>query len=887
VAWSDFLTNRIRSTVARVLQVEGVAAAQPQPKPQQATQQEFREWGAPSPGGPREAQYSVQRPVPRTEWEVGDDDVAWIQAESGQLQLAVQLCEAIEADGVARGLLDTRSSGLLRLPVTITGESEIVDALTGGEKSVQTARSGLLWRMFPMATLARLIRIGILLGAGVGYFVQGPDDPCPVLHACEHQFLVTRRGPDGHSKLYYRTLDGEVEVTPGDGRWFVFAPYGLDRFWVYGAWRAVGKFWLAKNAAVNQRNTWGLKLAQGILWITAPNSSTDAERTDLTTFLTNLVAPPILTMLEGWKLNHQDIQGQGFQVWKDGKDDANDEIRMALSGQPVTSGGQSLGFGSGKIFADIAKSLIDSNAETLAEAVHFHGLAPWADSRDQVAPWVEWDTTPPEEKKLLGEALSAYGKGLSDAAKGHTDIGSTKKLNESAYAAKMGIELEDEQAQSDAQTIQISGVKVRLEFPEGSIRTGTNSQGESWSTLMSGAGYGEIVGTEGEDGDPIDAYIGPFVRAQNVFVLEQLNELGERDEFKVFLGFASLSHAQSTFRRLGRADLEGSWIELPAAFIGGIVSGNERVLGLIDPSLVETEAGEHSASTNQTAQAGTEGDGGLFAYYLTSNVIKMNEARVAAGQPRDERMGEMYPAEWEAYLRAEAEKKAAPANENGDGASGATTSPSPLVASPPTLPAAPAEITVEAEDTPEIDDVTYEEAQALAEDMTLHGYDRCECGRVSKCERCGVRRVRGVKLDENGKPAGWKIAWRPIKQKVEPVAAEAPQKYKHIDFTPPKGAREEAQRGLDWRKEFGRGGTEVGIARARDISNGERLSPETLRRMKAFFDRHENGAGKGSKPGEDGFPSPWRIAWALWGGDAGYAWARKVVRQMEAVDESE
>lgn len=110
------------------------------------------------------------------------------------------------------------------------------------------------------------------------------------------------------------------------------------------------------------------------------------------------------------------------------------------------------------------------------------------------------------------------------------------------------------------------------------------------------------------------------------------------------------------------------------------------------------------------------------------------------------------------------------------------------------------------------------------------------------------------------------------------------EKYAHINFTPPKGAREEARRGLEWRREHKRGGTAVGVARARDLANGATLSPSTVRRMKAFFDRHQNGAGKGSKPGEQGFPSPWRIAWALWGGDAGYAWARKVVEQMNAAD---
>ena len=62
-------------------------------------------------------------------------------------------------------------------------------------------------------------------------------------------------------------------------------------------------------------------------------------------------------------------------------------------------------------------------------------------------------------------------------------------------------------------------------------------------------------------------------------------------------------------------------------------------------------------------------------------------------------------------------------------------------------------------------------------------------------------------------------------------------KYDHIDFTPPAGVRREAQKGLDWRSEFGRGGTAVGVARARDLSNGVKISPQTARRMKAFFDR--------------------------------------------------
>ena len=100
---------------------------------------------------------------------------------------------------------------------------------------------------------------------------------------------------------------------------------------------------------------------------------------------------------------------------------------------------------------------------------------------------------------------------------------------------------------------------------------------------------------------------------------------------------------------------------------------------------------------------------------------------------------------------------------------------------------------------------------------------------------------------------------------------------------PSKGMIEEALKGLAWREEYNRGGTAVGVARARDISNGKNLSDDTVKRMHSFFSRHEvDKKGQGFTPGEDGFPSAGRIAWALWGGDAGQVWAADKVKGMQA-----
>jgi len=104
---------------------------------------------------------------------------------------------------------------------------------------------------------------------------------------------------------------------------------------------------------------------------------------------------------------------------------------------------------------------------------------------------------------------------------------------------------------------------------------------------------------------------------------------------------------------------------------------------------------------------------------------------------------------------------------------------------------------------------------------------------------------------------------------------------------PNEGMKVEAQKGLDWREEFGRGGTRVGAVRARQIVAGENLSDDTIKRMFSFFSRHEvDKEAEGFSSGEDGYPSNGRIAWALWGGDAGFAWSRRLVEKMKKEEET-
>lgn len=94
-------------------------------------------------------------------------------------------------------------------------------------------------------------------------------------------------------------------------------------------------------------------------------------------------------------------------------------------------------------------------------------------------------------------------------------------------------------------------------------------------------------------------------------------------------------------------------------------------------------------------------------------------------------------------------------------------------------------------------------------------------------------------------------------------------------FTPPQAVQDAAALGLRLREEFGRGGTEIGVARARDLSNGRGISIETIARMVSYFARHAVDAqADGWEDREN--PSAGWIAWLLWGGDPGRRWAERI-----------
>lgn len=130
-----------------------------------------------------------------------------------------------------------------------------------------------------------------------------------------------------------------------------------------------------------------------------------------------------------------------------------------------------------------------------------------------------------------------------------------------------------------------------------------------------------------------------------------------------------------------------------------------------------------------------------------------------------------------------------------------------------------------------------------------------------------------------------------------PKVAAGPAKYDHIDFKPPQSVADAAAKGLEYRAkaspsnkggltpaEAAEEGIGSGVQRAVNLKNRDNISPEVIKQMTAFFARHEKNKGVAPEHRNEPWNDKGNVAWLIWGGDPGRAWAEKVKAQMEAAD---
>ena len=140
-----------------------------------------------------------------------------------------------------------------------------------------------------------------------------------------------------------------------------------------------------------------------------------------------------------------------------------------------------------------------------------------------------------------------------------------------------------------------------------------------------------------------------------------------------------------------------------------------------------------------------------------------------------------------------------------------------------------------------------------------------------KTKAAAIKQMVAVSIAEDIEPGGT----YPKERGKESMFSEA----EDSTYKPPVGVQNAAKRALKWISEgkAGSGFTSVGRNRASQLASGKPISRSTVARMKSYFARHTvDKKATGFNSGEEGYPSPGRVAWDAWGGTAGQAWVNQI-----------
>src|SRR5882672_5574960 len=86
---------------------------------------------------------------------------------------------------------------------------------------------------------------------------------------------------------------------------------------------------------------------------------------------------------------------------------------------------------------------------------------------------------------------------------------------------------------------QFAGLRVMVENPKGTIRSGVDRDGSPWEQIMQND-YGYLSKATGADGEGLDVFLGDNEDAPNAYIVHQNHpHNGQFDEDKVVLGCSS------------------------------------------------------------------------------------------------------------------------------------------------------------------------------------------------------------------------------------------------------------------------------------------------------------------------------------------------------------
>lgn len=458
------------------------------------------------------------------EWTPDLIKAARVAADGGNLQMAADFCEFAMSDERVSSALSTRTNGLLSLPIKF-------EPARGGMRAVKALEAGEdWWASYPASDASQLLKWGILLGVGVAKHVWTDrglsiNRLVPKLEVW-HPRNLKRDMERGVWQV--QTTKGLVDIAPGDGKWILYTPYGVDRPWAFGAWNAIALWTLLKLYALEDWGEYSGKTGRGNLVATTPEDFDKSKRHEIAQELFNADGDAAIALPAGCTIDLIESKANNWETFKAQIEVSNAGKSIAILGQNLStevSGPVATG---ATLHSKVLQVYIDMDAETWTSCAHDQSLVWWSDinfgSKD-LAPWPIYNTKPPEDKKAAADIISSAASSLTSL------INANSPVDVRAYLAKFDIPLLDEkEIEQSGQIYQYhlqfgilskNEIRERLGLPpvkggdvppEPMVIAGSSSDSEK------AAGN---IATRTEDDDTVLLRSGRVIRASSGFVQGQ------------------------------------------------------------------------------------------------------------------------------------------------------------------------------------------------------------------------------------------------------------------------------------------------------------------------------------------------------------------------------
>lgn len=342
---------------------------------------------------------------------------AEISADSGSLSLAADLVDSMFADDRIKAVLDSRTDALLARELTFA---------EGAGRRKRAAKRALeadedWWAAFPETDLKLLHGWGIMLGVAIAEirWERRGGRRVPRIEVKNPRYLrwdwdarawklrIAKAANDNGSTE-------EVTITPGDGKWIVYTPYGSHRPWTFGAYRALSRWCLLKRYAIQDWGFYSERRGQGT-WVASGAKGSKEQRAELTDVLRSLARNAAIVLPDGVKLELVESTASNWETFKAQIDTADNGTAVTVLGQNLTTQNDGGSRAATTEHGKVALGRTKADAETLSTTLREQALTWWADfnfGERALAPWPVWDTTPTEDRKDRAAMLQMLAQSI-------------------------------------------------------------------------------------------------------------------------------------------------------------------------------------------------------------------------------------------------------------------------------------------------------------------------------------------------------------------------------------------------------------------------------------------------------------------------------------------